>query len=820
MRPLIALLFLAVPAVVFAQASDPAVLETLAAQDNRVGIAAYVKARFPRFHDAAVKAGLAEWLDGAIDFKTFRGRVSGHTAELDLLSKVGTLQPATGVKLADVYAAGALEDPVKMAELLRSSLYNADNHPLTRALNADRWGRVSVEARDGKLVWFNPYLDIPELGIKAGEPMTAAQRDAILKLYAIKTVPAGGGSVGTAFYPEDVGRALNPTAGVVSIITGEGKVVPETVSKGTGPNPGVSRDGLLDLSEAYMDAEVSRNLMKAGAAPYVPVAVIDIGDGKAIYVRASGSLLRHSHLEKYSAAEIEKLAEHLMSNRTLGYASPAEALQKYVAESLPRQVGRNAGLLSGIGIKHGSLGSDNYGLRGELVDWGWAELGHQNSDAQKDSQWELVEKAVKKSNPILAEMELRALDRAGLDALAKANDVPVDGTEAEVRERIARRMEGGSLELKGLDKAQLESIVKANGGYTYGSDTIPELSKKAVEKIKSLAAGEAIQGADRPVLETLAKSNGIAFDAADTDARLSEKIAKELGAWRSKAKLDGLSRQVDLDAVKAAFEAEYGTAKTEGAKFDVKLAERFMQHAEESTLRDLAKGFGAGYGTSKQDALDLLKRNGIVEADADMKQLPPEPDPVAANDRARMRSRAKAELAGAGQFAAAFLVKEAFKAIETGDPAAMKHALREVATARFWGDLAVFTVAARAAEHLPLGHGLLRMGVPLAAGMAAVQVLHGKASLKDVMIDTAAFLAAGAVVGAIADGLIYPALFAAGPPGWIAAGVYTVAKLAVTLYAGEKLGAWMRGLFDRGSHDDASHVRREGVKQKLEAVGK
>jgi hypothetical protein len=553
----------------------------------------------------------------------------------------------------------------------------------------------------------------------------------------------------------------------------------------------------------------------------VPVAVIDIGDGKAIYVRASGSLLRHSHFEKYSAVEIEKLAEHLMSNRTLGYASPAEALQKYVAESLPKQVGRNAGLLSGIGIKHGSLGSDNYGLRGELVDWGWAELGHQNSDAQKDSQWELVEKAVKKSNPILAEMELRTLDRAGLDALAKANEVPVDGTDAEVRERIARRMEGGSLELKGLDKVQLESIVKANGGYTYGSDSIDELSKKAVTRIKSLAAGEAIKGADRPVLETLAKSNGIAFDAADTDVQLSERIAKELGAWRSKAKLDGLTRQVDIDAVKATFEAEYGTAKTEGAKFDVKLAERFMQHAEESTLRDLAKGFGAAYGTSKQDALDMLKRNGIVEVDADIKQLPPEPDPVqgVANDRARIRSRAKAELAGAGQFAAAYLVKEAFKAIETGDPEAMKHALREVATARFWGDLAVFTVAARAAEHLPLGSGLLKMGVPLAAGMAAVQVLHGQASLRDVLIDTAAFLAAGAVVGAVADGLIYPALFAAGPPGWIAAGVYTVAKLAVTLYGGEKLGAWMRGLFARGSHEDASHVQREGVKQKLSAIG-
>jgi hypothetical protein len=74
------------------------------------------------------------------------------------------------------------------------------------------------------------------------------------------------------------------------------------------------------------------------------------------------------------------------------------------------------------------------------------------------------------------------------------------------------------------------------------------------------------------------------------------------------------------------------------------------------------------------------------------------------------------------------------------------------------------------------------------------------------------------IVGAIADGLIYPALFAAGPPGWIAAGAYTIGKLAVSLYVGEKLEHWLRGMFDRGAHAEAGGAVREGIVQKLETI--
>ena len=178
-------------------------------------------------------------------------------------------------------------------------------------------------------------------------------------------------------------------------------------------------------------------------------------------------------------------------------------------------------------------------------------------------------------------------------------------------------------------------------------------------------------------------------------------------------------------------------------------------------------------------------------------------------DRARVGSTVRREAVGAGQFAAAYLLKEAMNG---------RLAVSELAQPKFWTDLAVFSVAARAAEHLPL-RGLAKSAVPLALGMAAVQFVSGHFSARDVAIDTASFLAAGAAVSLIADGLVYPVLFAAGPPGWIAAGVYSIAKLAVTLYAGEKLGAWLRGLFPTGDRRlEARDSVREGVKQKLDAV--
>jgi hypothetical protein len=177
----------------------------------------------------------------------------------------------------------------------------------------------------------------------------------------------------------------------------------------------------------------------------------------------------------------------------------------------------------------------------------------------------------------------------------------------------------------------------------------------------------------------------------------------------------------------------------------------------------------------------------------------------------RAGSIVKSELGGAGQFAAAYLLREAFKG---------KNALPELKTPGFWIGTGVFTVAAKATDYgltkLAVG-GLAKTALPLAMGMAAVQVLSGHGSVKDVLIDTGSFLAAGLLVDLLADGLIYPILFAAGPPGWIAAGIYTIAKMAVTLYLGEKISGWIHGLFHHETKEQPP--THEGVKQKIDALG-
>jgi hypothetical protein len=159
------------------------------------------------------------------------------------------------------------------------------------------------------------------------------------------------------------------------------------------------------------------------------------------------------------------------------------------------------------------------------------------------------------------------------------------------------------------------------------------------------------------------------------------------------------------------------------------------------------------------------------------------------------------EAGGLAQFAAAFLVAEGIKAIETRDTARMKGALGQLKEVLFWRDVAAFSIAARATEFavtkLPLpgvAKGLTKAVLPLAAGMAVVQLLSGQATVQSVLIGTGAFLGAGLAVNLIADTVVYPTLFAAGPPGWIAAGIYTVAKLGLTLYLGGKLEGWVQSL--------------------------
>jgi hypothetical protein len=190
------------------------------------------------------------------------------------------------------------------------------------------------------------------------------------------------------------------------------------------------------------------------------------------------------------------------------------------------------------------------------------------------------------------------------------------------------------------------------------------------------------------------------------------------------------------------------------------------------------------------------------------------------------------EVAGAGHFAAAYLVKEAFQSVTAGDPRRIKAAIRGMGEPGFWGSLGLFSVAARVGTHgvgrLPLkgvARSLTAHALPLAAGMAAVEFAMGSRSWTQVMIGTGSFLVAGAGVSLVADSVIYPLLFAAGPPGWIAAGLYSIAKAAATLYFGERLEDWIRGLLHprgpghRPGRPSLAAYSRRGVKVSVDSIG-
>jgi hypothetical protein len=137
----------------------------------------------------------------------------------------------------------------------------------------------------------------------------------------------------------------------------------------------------------------------------------------------------------------------------------------------------------------------------------------------------------------------------------------------------------------------------------------------------------------------------------------------------------------------------------------------------------------------------------------------------------------------------------------------------------------VSTTGAGAAAVPALGGSLLKSSLPLAAGMAALDLISGK-SVKEVALDFGAYLTAGIAVSAVADGIVYPFLFAAGPPGWLAAGIYTVVKVALSYYLGSKIVEWINQLFGwggggkDGSTANGTPAPRRGIKQAVDDVEK
>ena len=105
-------------------------------------------------------------------------------------------------------------------------------------------------------------------------------------------------------------------------------------------------------------------------------------------------------------------------------------------------------------------------------------------------------------------------------------------------------------------------------------------------------------------------------------------------------------------------------------------------------------------------------------------------------------------------------------------------------------------------------------GAIIDAAFMLVDLANGK-PIEEVLTDAAAEAIAWWIVSA-GDAVIYPALIALGPGGWIAAGAYTVAKILLSRYLSQKLGdAARKGLGIGQGEPPKPADRKTGIVQKL-----
>lgn len=439
-----------------ALAQDAATLQRVGvelARFNKPGaIYGYVRDVHPGFFAAADKAGLADALDGKIAAPAFRTRFraalpgSGLSAvekvraanELGTMDRIlSALESQRGTPVQGLSATQVRKNRGQdLVPELRRRLYDSGEHWITKTWSAEKRGSVGVKFVPGKVAWFNPSVSIPELGIKAGVPLTDAQKDSVARLFSFETAPdAPATAEGTAAFPEHVGRAVNPNSHVLTVLNARGEVISDLVVKGGGPNvPDATRDGRLDTSEALMDAELARNIFRAGVKNYDVLCVIqpDALPDKALLVRAPRTMLRHEDFDKLSEKELRDTLDHLLRETAIREGRSELTLAEWARTYLPRESGTNWGILSGLGVEHGSPGTrDNHGI-GETVDWGWAELKEGGKVDQSGVEWENVELTIKKVNELLPEGE-----KVDVAEAKKTFDAAVEaGRERGLKERV------------------------------------------------------------------------------------------------------------------------------------------------------------------------------------------------------------------------------------------------------------------------------------------------------------------------------------------------------------------------------------------------
>lgn len=93
-------------------------------------------------------------------------------------------------------------------------------------------------------------------------------------------------------------------------------------------------------------------------------------------------------------------------------------------------------------------------------------------------------------------------------------------------------------------------------------------------------------------------------------------------------------------------------------------------------------------------------------------------------------------------------------------------------------------------------NGFSSWAFPLALGMGTVEFITGRASLRDILISTSAYVSTGLLVNMVADAKIYPMLVQAGWTGRMALALYTVGKLGLNIYFGMSMEAFLHSVLD------------------------
>lgn len=478
-------------------------VRNLAAQNRAEGIYAFLENEFPEFSKVLKSAGLAEVLDGRVPIAEFETRWSASrtayeqgggslpSVALDELysgfRRAMEARPS-GPPPADDNVAGMAERmPV---DALQRQLYTTD-HPLA---GWSEMKTVEMTSVPGRLLWFNPDLAIPELGIRPGTPLTPQQEAGLVRLFAVRVTGQGGTErVGTASYPADVGRAVTLATRVLTVVDGNsGEILGELNLKGIGVNPSTATQriwncdspvGVLEGDEALTDAEAARSLRRAQVKAYAPVAIVEVPDGtdgkisggRVVYVRASETLVRLSpHLESTQTADLKLLLEYVAREAGLNEVGKPLSVRTWAEEYLPKRLGRNAGITAEIGFQH----TDHSGniAPGEMVDFGEAELFHRYNtegtvSSYRGGRLAAILDAVEKVLPAG-----ERLDRESI--LRKFDDAVDRGRKWARRWRVALRVSDRFIPK--IMETQLSHIL---GGYTYWIEQLG-----GVETAENLAA--------------------------------------------------------------------------------------------------------------------------------------------------------------------------------------------------------------------------------------------------------------------------------------------------------------------------------------------